>query len=235
MTKRLVVLLGLLTMGAVVACTAGEETGNTGSADQAFTDEAGAPVPLAEVPSYAVEEVKPNLKMRWSLDGAPVVEGLTQDGVSPILSGYPRRYQLAAVAPSPDHKPVIIMEFGRGDERIRPGDYDCNVGAAPEAVVVVRENQPQDQLITVVTGAPQRPCKVHIEAVQSRLDILGCTSEHRDEARCIHASAMPDSNSDMRWVRGRFEATVGRKDDAASPTRNIRGAFAFMVSEQNPF
>lgn len=63
--------------------------------------------------------------------------------------------------------------------------------------------------MTAVAGGPSRPCKVEIEAADP----------------APHGPGVPE-RPHVRLVRGRFEATVGLPDDASSPTRFIRGAFA---------
>jgi hypothetical protein len=109
-------------------------------------------------------------------------------------------------------KPGVYFEVGRvGAQGIGKGTYDCARSEAIVIVVPVGEKQ-----MTAVRGGPSRPCTIVIEDQKSDPVLVSALG-----SRVL-----------FQRVVGRFEAVVGSRDDAASPTHVVRGAFATKLSSQ---
>lgn len=200
----------LLPALAVLACSApprddAEALVSNLEEDGGAPDARGAQPPVAP---FALSDVAGTARIRWALGDAPPVDGADAK-VTIAISGTERRFVLHSTTPSPAGPilPAMHVEFGRGRAKIERGTYDC---ATTDAVAVVVKAD-RSKILTVVDGAPQRPCTVTI-----------------DEA----AEVPPLPNEPLsltrgaRRVVGRFEATLGPRDDGAAATTQLRGAFA---------
>lgn len=188
------------------------------SGDGGAEDTGVAPV---EVPSYAAADATLPAKIRWSVDGKSLVEGL-QSKVE-IVRAVPsaptnRRFKLQAVAPASAGDRGVVFEFGRGAAFVEPGVYEC---AHFEVVVqLIHADGSRDMTVLAPTEAgvtPPRACTVTIEQA---LEF--------DYSLAPVEITKPASN---RAVTGRVEADVGSRDDASSPTHHISAAFAAAFIE----
>ncbi len=212
----------------LVAACSGAAEGDVSSSESDYTsgdggvesfDTDAAPV---EVPSYAAADATLPAKIRWSVDGKSLVEGL-----QPKLEiVYPtptidRRFQIQGAAPaSADGDRGVFFEFGRGPAFVEPGVYDC---AAFEAVVVLVHADDGRSMTAVAPSeagvSPQRACTVTIEQAPE-FDYSHVTLPY--------GTSKPLSN---RAVTGRVEADVGSREDASSPIHHVSAAFAATFIE----
>lgn len=213
--RSLFALSCLLLPGAIAACGQGPSS-DAAVAVSGFTSDGGADGDAGgvEVPRYGDPDIALAPKMRWSIDGAAVTEGLEP---KLTIAGDERRFVLQGQTPALGGKPVVYVEFGRGAAFVAPGTYTC---AALEAVVLTIDDAPDgdggkapQKRMTAVKNGPSRPCTVTIDQATELVDTPAFQAIH------------PKPRSWKR-VLGHVEATVGSRDDAASPTASVRIAFA---------
>lgn len=146
--------------------------------------------------------------MRWSLDGAPIVEGVKVT-LEPSYDG-DRRSRLTGATPVHGDRPVVYTEFGRGAAVVEVGTYDC--AASHAVVLVVRADG--TKVMTPVAAGPSRSCKVIVDQATE------VPPPPWDPGR------IPGSS---RRVTGHIEAEVGPRDDAHGPITTVTAAFAMWV------
>ena len=181
------------------------------SADADAARDADAPATVS-VPGYADADVGTTPRMRWSIDGGPIVEGI--EVKEETTASDDRRFRLTGATPILGGRPVVYTEFGRGAALIEVGTYDC---ASAQAVVLVLRAD-GTKVMTAVAGGPSRPCKVIVDAAKEMV-ITGTPVP------------VPAGVRSLRRVTGHIEAEVGPRDDANGATMTVRIAFATEIFE----
>ena len=173
--------------------------------------EAGAPETV-HVASYTDADVSATPRMRWSIDGGAVVEGIEVKDETTTTDA--RRFRLTGATPVLGGRPVVYTEFGRGPALVEVGTYDC---AAAQAVVLVLRAD-NTKVMAAVAGGPSRPCKVIVDEAKE-LVITGTPVP------------VPAGVRSLRRVTGHIDAQVGPRDDANGATMTVHVAFATEIFE----
>ncbi len=195
--------------GESVVASESDYTGTDAGADADANADADASVGVA---AYTDADVDTTSRMRWSIDGGAVVEGIQVKGETTTSDAH--RFRLTGATPVLGGRPVVYTEFGRGAALVEVGTYDC---AAAQAVVLVLRAD-GTKVMTAIAGAPSRPCKVIVDEAKEMV-ITGTPVP------------IPSGVRSLRRVTGHIEAEVGPRDDASGATMTVRAAFATEIFE----
>jgi hypothetical protein len=207
----LVVLAGcsdaLRSDGGEISESAYTSDGGDAEASRESGADAGA---RAAIASFGLGDVGDAPKLKFAIDDGDVVTAIETSSAS--SSSVDRKLAMQGFSPVVGGKPGVYFEVGRAGARGIPvGTYDCAHSEGVVVVVPVGEKQ-----MTVVRGGASRPCTIVIEDEKSDPVLSGAQG----------ASLL------FQRLVGRFEAVVGSRDDAASPTHVVRGVFAMKFSSQ---
>ena len=158
----------------------------------------------AAIPAFVLGDVGDVPRLRFAIDDGDVVAAIETS--VPSSSSVERKLAMQGFSPVAGGKPAVYFEVGRaGDLTMAAGTYDCARNEALAMMVPVGDKQ-----MTAVQGGPSRPCTIVIEDQKSDPVVTGPLGMGSVAQRLV----------------GRFEAVVGARNDPASPTHVIRGAFA---------
>ncbi len=210
MQPRLLLLAAgsLLTLACVQAAAGDDE----GSGAAAQTVDAGAPdadadAATVDIAPFSIGEVADEPKIRFAVDDGAPVDAIETTVVDPSFTGLTTAFQ--GYTPIQGGLPAVNVQLGRARAPLAKGTYACEAGEA--VAVLVRED---GNRMTFVKNGPSRACTVVVDDVVDQ----------------VLPSRLPDGKTAVaQKVVGHFEATVGARDDAASPTNVLRGAFATKV------